>query len=141
MKILVINGPNMNMLGIREPEIYGTKTLDEINKIIKNYAKDKGVSVDFYQSNHEGDIIDAVQSVAAKYDGGVINPAAYSHYSYAIFDAIRAVNKPFVEVHLSDISAREEFRRTSVTAPACIDMISGEGENGYLSAINRLCSL
>ncbi|MDD4838446.1 MAG: type II 3-dehydroquinate dehydratase, partial [Synergistaceae bacterium] len=120
MKILVINGPNLNMLGIREPEIYGEKTLGDLIEYVIDYCKPRDIKVEFYQSNHEGDIIDAIQEALGKFDGIIINPAAYTHTSIAIPDAIKAVNLPAVEVHLSDITAREEFRKISYTAPVCI---------------------
>ena len=112
MKILVINGPNLNMLGMREPEIYGDETLEDLIDYVIDYCKPRNVEVEFYQSNHEGDIIDAIQEALDKFDGIIINPAAYTHTSIAIPDAIKAVNLPTVEVHLSDITAREEFRRS-----------------------------
>jgi len=142
MKILVINGPNLNMLGVREPEIYGKLTLDDINSSLSDFAKENEVEVDFFQSNHEGEIIDKIHSVSGKYDGVIINPAAYTHYSYAISDAIKSVSVPFVELHISNIFIREDFRSNSVTASACIGMVSGFGDYGYklalLSIINYL---
>lgn len=135
MKILVINGPNLNMLGLREPEIYGTQTLDEINAYIE--ANFEGINFEFFQSNCEGEIISKIhESQFDEFDGAVINPGAYSHYSYAIYDAIKAVKTPFVEVHLSDIKTRkEEWRKVSVTAPASKIMISGKGIEGYIEAV------
>ncbi len=135
MKILVINGPNLNMLGYREPEIYGTQTLDEINAYIE--AQFEGVTFEFFQSNCEGEIISKIhESQFDEFDGAVINPGAYSHYSYAIYDAIKAVKTPFVEVHLSKIEERkEEWRKVSVTAPASKTMISGKGIMGYIEAV------
>ncbi|MDD4689288.1 MAG: type II 3-dehydroquinate dehydratase [Eubacteriales bacterium] len=138
MKILIINGANLNMTGKREPEIYGSETLDEINGDIKSFADTKGVEVDFFQSNYEGAIIDTIHSAMGKYDGIVINPGAYTHYSYAIRDAISSVTVPAVEVHISDIHAREEFRHTSVIAPVCIKQIYGMGKKGYMVAIEYL---
>lgn len=137
-KILVINGPNLNMLSVREPGIYGTQTLDEINENIASYAKGFDIKCDFYQSNCEGEIINAIHSVKDEYDGCIINAGAYTHYSYAILDAIKAVGKPFVEVHLSNIHAREEFRHTSVIAVACVGSIAGFGKNSYFLAVNAL---
>ena len=135
MKILVINGPNLNMLGLREPEIYGTQTLDEINAYIESSFE--GINFEFFQSNCEGEIISKIhESQFDEFDGAVINPGAYSHYSYAIYDAIKSVKTPFVEVHLSDIASRqEEWRRVSVTAPASKIMISGKGIMGYIEAV------
>jgi len=138
MKFLVINGPNLNMTGKREPEIYGRETLDDINAEIKAFAQEKGAQVDFYQSNHEGAIIDTIHASMGVYDGIVMNPGAYTHYSYAIRDAVASVNVPVVEVHISDIHAREEFRKISVIAPVCVKQIYGMGKNGYKVAIEFL---
>lgn len=136
MKILVINGPNLNLLGTREPEIYGSATLSSIEKEILEYAESfKGVEVEFFQSNHEGEIVDKIQSAKGLYDGIIINPAAYTHTSVAIADAIKAVNLPAVEIHLSNINSREDFRKKSITAPSCIGQISGFGKNGYLAGL------
>ncbi len=137
-KILVINGPNLNMLSIREPGIYGSLTLDEINAGISTYAKAYDLRCDFFQSNCEGEIIDKIHSVREDYDGCIINAGAYTHYSYAIYDAIKAVDKPFIEVHLSNVHAREEFRHKSVIAPACVGTIAGFGKNSYFLAVNAL---
>jgi len=137
-KILVINGPNLNLLGRREPEIYGSMTLDEINGEIDKYSSEKGCAVEFYQSNSEGLIIDQLHSTIDNFDGIIINPGAYTHYSYAIADAILAVGLPTVEIHISDINAREEFRKISVIKPVCIKQISGLGWKGYLKAIDTL---
>lgn len=137
-KILVLNGPNLNMLSIREPGIYGNQTLEEINANIATYAKGMDINCDFCQSNCEGDIIDAIHSVREKYDGCIINAGAYTHYSYAILDAIKAVGKPFIEVHLSNVHAREEFRHTSVIAPACVGSIAGFGKNSYFLAVSAM---
>lgn len=138
MKILVINGPNLNMLGIREPEIYGTETLEDLISYVVGYCKPRDIEVEFYQSNHEGDIIDAIQKTLDKFDGIIINPAGYTHSSIAIPDAIKAVNIPAVEVHLSDMTAREEFRKISYTAPACIATVAGKGFDSYLDAVEIL---
>ncbi len=136
MKILVINGPNLNLLGTREPEIYGSATLSSIEKEILEYTESfKGVEVEFFQSNHEGEIVDKIQSAKGLYDGIIINPAAYTHTSVAIADAIKAVNLPAVEIHLSNINSREDFRKKSITAPSCIGQISGFGKNGYLAGL------
>lgn len=137
-KILVINGPNLNLLSVREPAIYGTQTLEEMNENIYTYAKAFDIKCDFFQSNSEGELIDAVQSVRNGYDGCIINAGAYSHYSYALYDAIKAVDRPFVEVHLSNIAAREDFRHVSVIAPACIGSISGFGKDSYYLAVTAL---
>lgn len=139
MKILVINGPNLNMLGIREPEIYGKLTLGEIEKGLVDYSKTlNNVELSFYQSNHEGDIVDKIQEAYQKFDGILINPAAYTHTSVAIADAIAAVNIPTVEVHLSDINSREEFRRHSYIAEKCIKQIPGLGAKSYEIGILEL---
>lgn len=140
-KVLVLNGPNLNMLSIREPGIYGNQTLDEINANILSYAKGLDIQCDFYQSNSEGNIIDAIHSVRQNYDGCIINAGAYTHYSYAILDAIKAVDKPFIEVHLSNVHAREELRHTSVIAPACVGSIAGFGKNSYFLAVNAMRDL
>ena len=141
MKILVLNGPNLNMLGVREPDIYGRQTFSDLIDMINEVCESEGISVTTYQSNHEGAIVDTIQEAYGKYDGIVINPGAYTHYSYAIFDAIKAVNKPFIEVHLSNIHAREEFRHTSVIAPACVGSIAGFGKNSYFLAVNAMKEL
>lgn len=141
MKFLVINGPNLNMLGQRDANHYGSDTLDTVNAYLTGKAKDIGAELDFYQSNVEGDLVSAVQSVAGNYDGCVINAGAYTHYSIALHDAIEAVNKPFVEVHLSNITKREEFRHTSMLTPVCDGMICGLGKRSYWLAICYLCDI
>ncbi len=139
MKILVINGPNLNMLGIREPGIYGNESYSALLDIIKKHCDASGVEVSFFQSNHEGAIVDAIQQAFFdKIDGIVINPAAYTHTSVAILDAIKAVSIPTVEVHISDINTREEFRKHSYISPACIKTIAGKGFAGYLEAVDVL---
>ena len=139
MKIVIINGPNLNFLGIREPEIYGRQTLKEIESKIQKYAEQQKVVCTFFQSNSEGELIDRIQQAHIdKVDGIVLNPAAYTHYSYAIHDAVKSVDVPTVEVHLSAIHARESFRKDSVVATACIGQISGFGATGYLLAIQAL---
>lgn len=138
MNILVINGPNLNMLGIREPDIYGRETYNSLVKKIESYAKEKGVYVSCYQSNHEGDLVDNIQFAYGIFDGIVINPGAYTHTSIAILDAVKAVGLPTVEVHISDVSAREDFRQISYIRQACFKTISGKGTNGYLEAIDAL---
>jgi len=139
VKILVINGPNLNFLGIREPGIYGKQDYNYLVNMIEEKCKECGWEVICFQSNHEGAIIDRIQE--AYFDGTqgiVINPGAYTHYSYAIHDALSSVDMPKVEIHISDITAREEFRKISVTAPACDKQIYGQGLNGYLTAIDFL---
>ena len=140
MKILVINGPNLNMLGIREPDIYGRKTYDDLLSYIKEEAEKLGVAVEFYQSNHEGDLVDKIQSAYGNTDGIVINPAAYTHTSIAIPDALKAVGIPTVEVHISDISSREAFRRVSYVSPVALKTIAGKGFKGYIIAMHELIS-
>ena len=145
MRILVIHGPNLNLLGRREPEIYGTETLQEINGRIEEHAESRGISVVTFQSNHEGEIIDAIHNAAGdgpeKCDALVINPGAYTHYSIAIRDAISGTGLPAIEVHLSDITSREPFRARSVIAPVCVKQISGLGPEGYLLAIDALADI
>ena len=137
-KILVINGPNLNMLGVREPQVYGEKTYADLENYIEDYCAKKDIEVTILQSNGEGELIDFIHHSQGNYDGIVINPGAYTHYSYAIRDALKSVEVPAVEVHLSNIHNREEFRRTSVTAPSCVGQISGLGFRGYLLAIDYL---
>lgn len=138
MRILVINGPNLNMLGIREPDIYGKNTYPDLCEMIENYAAEKGVEVKLFQSNHEGSIVDEIQSAYGNFDGIVINPAAYTHTSIAILDALKSVAIPAVEVHISDVSAREDFRQISYAGMACKKSFIGLGFDGYLKAIDCL---
>ncbi len=140
MKLLIINGPNLNLLGIREPAHYGKETYADLLKKIEDHASDKKIEVAFRQSNHEGDLVDYIQSAYQTFDGIVINPGAYTHTSIAILDAVKSVGVPTVEVHISDVNAREEFRRQSYIRAACILTISGHGTNGYLEAIDHLIS-
>ncbi|BDR86925.1 type II 3-dehydroquinate dehydratase [Clostridium tetani] len=138
LNILIINGPNLNLLGIREKNIYGSTTLEDMNStIMKNFDEDL-VKINFYQSNIEGEIVSKIGDTPKEYNGIVINPAAYSHYSIAILDAIKSINIPVVEVHISNIYKREEYRRKSVTGEGCIGVISGFGYYGYIMAINYL---
>ena len=138
MKLLVINGPNLNMLGIREPGIYGKSSYADLVKLIGDHCAARGVEVDFYQSNHEGDIVDKIQAAYGVFDGIVINPAAYTHTSVAILDALKSVGIPTVEVHISDINAREEFRKFSYVSMAAKATIAGKGFDGYLEAVDIL---
>lgn len=138
MKILVINGPNLNMLGIREPDIYGSGTYGELCRIVSEHAKEKGVECEIFQSNHEGAIVDKIQEAYGKFSGIVINPAAYTHYSIAVADALKAVALPYVEVHISDISKREDFRKISFVSDAAIETVSGLGFEGYTVAMDIL---
>lgn len=131
MKILILNGPNLNLLGTREPDKYGTDTLKDIELYIKEEAEKLNAEISFYQSNIEGELVNKIQEAKNNYDGIVMNPAAYTHTSVAIRDAILAVDIPTVEIHLSNIHKREEFRKTSLTAPACIGQITGFGKNSY----------
>ena len=135
MKILVINGPNLNMLGIREPGIYGKSTYADLCRLLEQTAKDLGMEVEIYQSNHEGDLVDKLQWAYGKIDGIVINPAAYTHTSVAILDALKAVSIPAVEVHISDVDAREFFRQISYAGLACVKTIKGHGFAGYQEAL------
>jgi len=137
-KIMIINGVNLNMLGVREPGIYGDETLEGLYKKIEKKAEELGVEVEFVQSNFEGEIVNAIHSCFGTVDGIVINPGAFTHYSYAIRDALASVKIPTVEVHISNVHKREEFRHTSVTAPECIGQICGLGMNGYLYALEEL---
>lgn len=141
MKFLVINGPNLNMLGIREPASYGVLTLQQINAMLTEKAQEKGAELDFFQSNLEGEIIDAIHNARLQYDGIILNAGAFTHYSYAIRDAIPIAEMPVVEVHLTNIHAREEFRHTSVLAPVCKGQISGFGEQSYVLALYALLEI
>lgn len=138
MKFLIINGPNLNLLGSREPEIYGKSGYETLVETVKAAALGMDSQADVFQSNHEGDIIDRIHSARGVYDGIVINPGAYTHYSYAILDALKAVDVPAVEVHISNIHKREEFRHKSVTAAGCVGQICGLGIYGYIAAMGYL---
>ena len=138
MKILVINGPNINMLGVREPEIYGNRTYGALCTLIAEHCKKKDIEVDFFQSNHEGEIVDEIQEALGEYDGIVINPAAYTHTSVAILDALKAVAIPAVEVHISEVSEREDFRQISFVRYYCEKTICGHGFDGYTEAVDYL---
>lgn len=137
--ILVINGVNLNMLGIREPGIYGKNTLPQLCDMIRARAGELGANVDFIQTNIEGEAVNAIHSALGKYDGIIINPGAWTHYSYALRDALGSVDVPAIEVHISNIHKREEFRHHSVTAPECLGQIAGLGFKGYLLALEALC--
>lgn len=138
MKILVINGPNLNMLGIREPDIYGSSTYADLCEMIENHAKERGIEIELYQSNHEGDLVDCIQAAYGKVDRIVINPAAYTHTSVALLDALKSVGIPAVEVHISDVSKREDFRQISFVREFCFATVVGRGFQGYCDAID-LC--
>lgn len=138
MRILIINGPNINMLGIREPDIYGRTTYADLCAMIRDHAAESDTEVTLYQSNHEGDLVDAIQRAYGTQNAIIINPAAYTHTSVAILDALKAVALPAVEVHISDPDTREEFRRVSYVRSACVKTICGHGLNGYLEAIDYL---
>lgn len=135
MKILVINGPNINMLGIREPGIYGKQTFADLLALLERTAQEEGLEIEQYQSNHEGDIVDKIQAAYGNFDGIVINPAAYTHTSVAILDALKSVSIPAVEVHISNVDAREAFRQISYAGLACVKTIKGQGLDGYRQAI------
>lgn len=139
-KILLMNGPNLNLLGVREPDVYGTVTLADIERETAAYAAERGVELDCFQSNHEGALIDRLHEARGVYDGIIYNPGAHTHYSYALRDAVSSIDVPTVEVHLSDIATREEFRRISVIAPVCIAQVKGKGKVGYQEAIDILLS-
>ena len=140
MKILVLNGPNLNMLGVREPDIYGRTTYQDLCRRIEEHAKDRGIEVSIRQSNHEGTLVDWIQEAYGAVDGIVINPGAYTHTSVALLDALKAVSIRAVEVHISDVDSREPFRRISYVRAACEKTISGHGIEGYLEAIDYLLS-
>lgn len=139
MKIFVINGPNLNMLGIREPEIYGRRGYADLTELIRREAERLGVRVEFFQSNHEGDLVDIIQRAYGTADGIVINPGAYTHTSVAILDAVKAVGLPTVEVHISNPDERDDFRKVSYIRKACAKTICGKGFDGYLEALRFLC--
>jgi 3-dehydroquinate dehydratase-2 len=141
MRVLVIHGPNLNLLGDREPEIYGTQSLDDVNELITTWAADLGLQVRCEQYNGEGQIVDALHAARATADAIVINPGAYAHYSYAVADAIRSIGIPTIEVHLSNIYARDDFRRTSVTAAACRGTIGGFGPLSYVLALQAVAKI
>ena len=138
MKILVINGPNINMLGIREPGIYGSDSFETLCSTVKSHAEGAGIEVKLFQSNHEGALVDEIQAAYGKFDGIVINPGAYTHTSIALLDAVKAVSLPTVEVHISDVSSREDFRQISYIRKACVKTICGHGIAGYTEAIDYL---
>ena len=139
-KIIIINGPNLNLLGQREDDIYGKNTLEDIKKICENKAN-KNLKIDFYQSNNEGEIINKIQEVPEIYDGLIINPAAFTHSSIAILDSLRAINKPKIEIHLSNIYAREEYRKKSITSEGVNGLICGFGPNSYILGIEAIANL
>ena len=138
MKLLIINGPNLNMLGIREPGIYGTESYETLCRMVQDHAAARGVEAELYQSNHEGDLVDRIQAAYGNTDGIVINPAAYTHTSVAILDALKAVQIPAVEVHISKVSEREDFRQVSYVRKACFETVMGMGIQGYAKAIRDL---
>jgi 3-dehydroquinate dehydratase-2 len=140
-KVLVLNGPNLNLLGTREPGVYGRATLEEIARRVQSLGRELGLEVEFFQSNSEGEIVDAVQGAAGSCRGLIINPAAYTHTSVALRDALAAVDLPTVEVHLSNVHSREDFRRQSLTAAVCRGVITGFGAEGYLLALRALSAI
>lgn len=141
MKLLVVNGPNINMLGVREPEVYGDGTFMDLCNLVYNYCREKDIEVEFFQSNHEGEIVDTIQNAYGNFDGIIINPAAYTHTSIAILDALKAVGIPTVEVHISDVSKREDYRQFSYIREYCKKSIIGFGFKGYLMAVDYLVEL
>ena len=141
MKILVLNGPNINMLGIREPGVYGSQSYSELLRLLDLWAKDLGIEMEHYQSNHEGSLVDKIQAAYGNFDAIVINPAAYTHTSVAILDALKAVALPAVEVHISDVSQREDFRQISYAGKACVKTIMGQGLDGYRQAMTYLVEM
>ena len=141
MKLLVVNGPNINMLGVREPEVYGDGTYMDLCNLVDNYCREKDIEVEFFQSNHEGEIVDTIQNAYGSFDGIIINPAAYTHTSIAILDALKAVCIPTVEVHISDVSKREDYRQVSYIREYCKKSIIGFGFKGYLMAVEYLVEL
>ncbi len=140
MRILVINGPNMNLLGLREPDIYGKQTYDDLVAVLKQRAGELGAEISFVQSNHEGDLVDAIQSAYPDTDGIIINPAAYTHTSVAILDAVKAVGIPTVEVHMSDVKSRDAFRQVSYIRQACVATVMGKGFGSYIEALELLAA-
>lgn len=136
MRLIILNGPNINMLGIRKPDIYGKETYSNLNKRIKIYAKQKNINIKIYQSNHEGKMINFIQKNYNKYDGYIVNAGAYTHYSYAIKDALELIKKPIIEVHITDTKNREDFRKISVFSDLVKKQIIGKGTDGYLLAID-----
>ena len=141
MKLLVLNGPNINMLGIREPGVYGAQSYAELLRLLSVWAQELGIEMEHYQSNHEGCLVDKIQAAYGKFDGIVINPAAYTHTSVAILDALKAVGIPAVEVHISDVSKREDFRQISYAGLACVKTIMGQGLDGYRQAMAFLAQM
>ena len=141
MKILVINGPNLNMLGIREPDHYGKETYADLVAKIQDHCASKGIEVELFQSNHEGDLVDQIQGAYGRMDGMVINPGAYTHTSIALLDAVKAVGIPTVEVHISKVEEREDFRQISYIRLACVKTITGHGTDGYMEAIDFLAEV
>ncbi|MCI6639499.1 MAG: type II 3-dehydroquinate dehydratase [Pygmaiobacter massiliensis] len=138
MKFLILNGPNLNLLGIREPDVYGRETYQDLEKLVADTCRQENIAFRCFQSNHEGDLVDQIQQALGDCDGIVINPAAYTHTSVALLDAVKAVSLPTVEVHISDVASREDFRQISYIRAACIATISGEGLSGYAHAIRLL---
>ena len=141
MKLVIINGPNLNMLGVREPDKYGSKSYDDLVAKIKNHCAENEIEAEFYQSNHEGDLVTAIQQAYGRMDGIVINAGAYTHTSIAILDALKAVSVPAAEVHISDVAKREDFRQVSYLGMACCCKFAGEGKQGYVHAMEKLIEI
>lgn len=141
MRILVLNGVNLNLTGTRSPEIYGGETLADINSQIASYAAEKGIECDFFQTNFEGELVEALHKSVGKYDGVVLNAGAWTHYSYAIHDAVEGIDVPVIETHMSDITKREEFRKFSVLTPVCAATVMGLGKGSYLKAVDILAEM
>jgi 3-dehydroquinate dehydratase II len=140
VRVLVIHGPNLNLLGTRRPDVYGTMTLGEVEERCREWGSNLGIDVSAYQSNHEGALIDRLHEAIGSADGVILNPGALAHYSFALHDAVESIDVPVIEVHISDIQAREEWRRTSVVSPACLATISGRGIEGYRAALEMLAA-
>ena len=141
MRVLILNGVNLNLTGTRSPEIYGAQTLEDINREIAEYAAQKGIECDFFQTNFEGELVQSLHKSVGKYDGVVLNAGAWTHYSYAIHDAVEGISVPVIETHMSDITKREQFRKLSVLTPVCAATVMGLGKDSYLKAVDILAEM